>query len=466
MSVHQGSFNNKYEGYSLTSLPQVNKAHSLLLGRSHHYFITNIRISRFSCRSCRSKKLNLNTRLLCLSAIQSNASSGHRPPQKPNRVYFTSWSKKKRYLPSQKRINFPGEPWNSDTPNRNRVVQEIFALTLKDRLRCEVTKSQPWFDLPTSPEPDPDLLTLPTPFPRRRTQSYVTCPVEAGFERCYLDIPISACQRTPSVPPAWSERFPPYSVNVATLTISPPGMGAAFDALSMQQSLGQRRPASATLPSFELPNPQAQQSSQPKHPLHSSSGSVFQVHPSSSSASSARGARKCQSLILSILNSRYHKFTRPYPSYSLPAMNGPVMSNIHSPNNQMALIGSMQPNLLPGFSSGHAASLHHVYSGHPHPHAHHFNSLVPPPQNDRPFRCDLCPQSFNRNHDLKRHKRIHLAVKPFPCHHCDKSFSRKDALKRHILVKGCGKDPASDTSTSSSTTRSTSASVVGTAVKK
>ncbi|BFZ64200.1 hypothetical protein YB2330_005339 [Saitoella coloradoensis] len=56
---------------------------------------------------------------------------------------------------------------------------------------------------------------------------------------------------------------------------------------------------------------------------------------------------------------------------------------------------------------------------------------------DRPFKCDECPQSFNRNHDLKRHKRIHLAVKPFPCPSCDKSFSRKDALKRHILVKGC-----------------------------
>ncbi|EER29849.1 hypothetical protein D8B26_007097 [Coccidioides posadasii str. Silveira] len=405
-------------------------------------------------------------------------------------------------------------------------------------------------------------------------------------------------------------------------------MGAAFDALSMQQSLGQRRPASATFPSFELPNPQAQQSSQPKHPLHSSvnagqptiggvkvgnlltppenstsdtpgqvqpysqaywptasyslapgrntshssampdslapsygqnavypsplspspalsassaqqqahdqqqpqsqsqqppqhppqshqppmaqsytnptSGPIqpqsasqanhldpygqkyayggsqhsptpsnynlFQsgpssVHPSSSSASSARVPGMPVPYPLDT-QQPLPQFTRPYPSYSLPAMNGPVMSNIHSPNNQMALIGSMQPNLLPGFSSGHAASLHHVYSGHPHPHAHHFNSLVPPPQNDRPFRCDLCPQSFNRNHDLKRHKRIHLAVKPFPCHHCDKSFSRKDALKRHILVKGCGKDPASDTSTSSSTTRSTSASVVGTAVKK
>jgi hypothetical protein len=55
----------------------------------------------------------------------------------------------------------------------------------------------------------------------------------------------------------------------------------------------------------------------------------------------------------------------------------------------------------------------------PHPNA----------QTDRPFRCDECPQSFNRNHDLKRHKRIHAAVKPFPCDFCGKSFSRKEALK-------------------------------------
>jgi uncharacterized Zn-finger protein len=47
----------------------------------------------------------------------------------------------------------------------------------------------------------------------------------------------------------------------------------------------------------------------------------------------------------------------------------------------------------------------------------------------RPFQCDVCPQSFNRNHDLKRHKRTHLAVKPFHCSYCEKSFSRRDALK-------------------------------------
>jgi len=84
--------------------------------------------------------------------------------------------------------------------------------------------------------------------------------------------------------------------------------------------------------------------------------------------------------------------------------------------------------MMPAFNSGQAAHMQQMYASQPQT-----------PQNDRPFKCDQCPQSFNRNHDLKRHKRIHLAVKPFPCGHCEKSFSRKDALKRHILVKGCGK---------------------------
>jgi uncharacterized Zn-finger protein len=129
---------------------------------------------------------------------------------------------------------------------------------------------------------------------------------------------------------------------------------------------------------------------------------------------------------------------QPWPSYSLPAMNGPVMTNVHSPGGHMSMMGGMQPGLLPGFNSGHVASSQHLYGGHPPPHG------MSAPAADRPFKCDQCPQSFNRNHDLKRHKRIHLAVKPFPCSHCDKSFSRKDALKRHILVKGCGKDGDSD----------------------
>ncbi|KAL4866668.1 hypothetical protein BDV12DRAFT_130881 [Aspergillus spectabilis] len=123
---------------------------------------------------------------------------------------------------------------------------------------------------------------------------------------------------------------------------------------------------------------------------------------------------------------------QPWPSYSLPAMTGPVMSNVHSPGGQMSLMGPLHSGLLPGFNSGHVANMQQMYGGHP-PHSIHGAG----PTNDRPFKCDKCPQSFNRNHDLKRHSRIHLAVKPYPCHNCDKQFSRKDALKRHQLVKGC-----------------------------
>ncbi|OAV94225.1 hypothetical protein PTTG_00616 [Puccinia triticina 1-1 BBBD Race 1] len=62
------------------------------------------------------------------------------------------------------------------------------------------------------------------------------------------------------------------------------------------------------------------------------------------------------------------------------------------------------------------------------------HSTLPP---EKPFICEKCGARFNRNHDLKRHTRIHLEVKPFPCGWCEKGFSRKDALKRHLIVKAC-----------------------------
>ena len=120
-----------------------------------------------------------------------------------------------------------------------------------------------------------------------------------------------------------------------------------------------------------------------------------------------------------------------YSSYSLPAMstaptqlNGPIMSNIHNPGNPMGMMGMPSTGLHGGmpYHSGVAAHLNQQLYG----------NQQQQPHNERPFKCDQCPQSFNRNHDLKRHKRIHLAVKPFPCGHCEKSFSRKDALKVSI----------------------------------
>lgn len=119
---------------------------------------------------------------------------------------------------------------------------------------------------------------------------------------------------------------------------------------------------------------------------------------------------------------QFHK--PPYPSYTLPAMPGAVMTNVHSPGAHMSMVGSLQAGMLPmNYNSGYAANPQAMYA---QPRG---NSPQQATNNDRPFKCDQCPQSFNRNHDLKRHKRIHLAVKPFPCKHCDKSFSRKDALK-------------------------------------
>lgn len=50
----------------------------------------------------------------------------------------------------------------------------------------------------------------------------------------------------------------------------------------------------------------------------------------------------------------------------------------------------------------------------------------------RPFCCDLCTLSFNRQHDFKRHRETHTGEKPFLCNGgCGKAFTRKDALKRH-----------------------------------
>ena len=49
----------------------------------------------------------------------------------------------------------------------------------------------------------------------------------------------------------------------------------------------------------------------------------------------------------------------------------------------------------------------------------------------RPYQCPRCPASFARNHDLKRHTKLH-GSKAYQCSGCDKIFSRRDAIKRHM----------------------------------
>ncbi|OAX36525.1 hypothetical protein K503DRAFT_647253, partial [Rhizopogon vinicolor AM-OR11-026] len=48
----------------------------------------------------------------------------------------------------------------------------------------------------------------------------------------------------------------------------------------------------------------------------------------------------------------------------------------------------------------------------------------------RPYRCATCPASFARNHDLKRHTKLHGKT-GYQCTGCYKLFSRRDAIKRH-----------------------------------
>jgi hypothetical protein len=49
----------------------------------------------------------------------------------------------------------------------------------------------------------------------------------------------------------------------------------------------------------------------------------------------------------------------------------------------------------------------------------------------RPYKCLQCPASFARNHDLKRHLKLH-GTTAFKCSGCGKVFSRRDAIKRHM----------------------------------
>lgn len=114
-------------------------------------------------------------------------------------------------------------------------------------------------------------------------------------------------------------------------------------------------------------------------------------------------------------------WNRPYNGYNLPGLSGQLMqNNLHNPNGPM-MVGQipMQSYPHPGMQT------HHMYSMNSGP-----GATQP---NDKPCKCDQCPTSFNRNHDLKRHKRIHMTVKPFPCEDCEKRFSRKDALKVRLI---------------------------------
>lgn len=100
-------------------------------------------------------------------------------------------------------------------------------------------------------------------------------------------------------------------------------------------------------------------------------------------------------------------------------------------NTDLAIIGSDTSYYSSPSSSSHATP---VSSSNRSPVALSTESGGEP---DKQFHCPECPLSFRRNHDLKRHVKIHLPVRPYTCELCFKAFNRKDALRRHVLSNAC-----------------------------
>lgn len=130
------------------------------------------------------------------------------------------------------------------------------------------------------------------------------------------------------------------------------------------------------------------------------------------------------------------EYAHDYSSYGRD-QNSPTS---YSPRQPMPTVMT-NPHLLNhdyhGSSESHRPQATQASYGHVHqppqyaPQSPIDGSMQYPASPPRPFACDLCALSFNRQHDLKRHRDTHTGDKPFPCESCGKSFTRKDALKRH-----------------------------------
>lgn len=156
--------------------------------------------------------------------------------------------------------------------------------------------------------------------------------------------------------------------------------------------------------------------------------------------------------------------TSPYNPVQQPSHNGlSVQQQPYQPLDSPSRINHQQPSATqlhlhqqspPAFSHPRSLQAHASlsYPSPPPPHpaqlaavSPHYPNSYPAPQYaymdaasqypaspQRPFSCDMCALSFNRQHDLKRHRDTHTGEKPFVCNGgCGKTFTRKDALKRH-----------------------------------
>lgn len=119
-------------------------------------------------------------------------------------------------------------------------------------------------------------------------------------------------------------------------------------------------------------------------------------------------------------------FTHPAPQ-PIPSRESVAQSRSHPMHDYIPSNASHSPPMMA--SLPHSPSQYHPQMAYGQSMG---NGMQYPASPNRPFSCDMCALSFNRQHDLKRHRETHSGEKPFLCNGgCGKTFTRKDALKRH-----------------------------------
>jgi uncharacterized Zn-finger protein len=116
-------------------------------------------------------------------------------------------------------------------------------------------------------------------------------------------------------------------------------------------------------------------------------------------------------------NSYGHSHSHSHPSLTQTQINSRPRSHSQThtyfsgqpPNHQMSTPHMPSARYSPPMPYAHTISIPTQYPASP----------------SRPFSCDMCPLSFNRQHDLSRHRQTHTGEKPFTCNGgCGKSFTR------------------------------------------